>query len=107
MSTEDLTTDGGPVWVAGTTDDAPSTYWSPPDHGSFAFYNDDFHEYNYTYTDARLTSGAIDLSGVGDGAITGLSLVGELYFTQPSGPCEDGGTYAEELELMVKVDAGD
>ena len=42
MTTEDLTPDGGPVWVAGTTEDATSTYWSPPDHGNFAFYND-FH----------------------------------------------------------------
>jgi len=107
MTSEDLTPDGGPVWVAGTTDDATSTYWSPPGHGMFAFYNDDFHEYNYTYTDARLTSATIDLSAFGESAVAGLSLVGDLYFTQPSGPCEDGGTYAEELELMVSVDGGD
>jgi hypothetical protein len=107
MTSEDLTPDGGPVWVAGTTEDATSTYWSPPDHGSYAFYNDDFHEYNYTYTDARLTSAAIDLSGFSESAIAGLSLVGDLYFTQPSGPCDGGGTYAEELRLVVSVDGGD
>jgi len=107
MTTEDLTPEGGPVWVVGTTEDATSQYWSPPDHGTYAFYNDDFHEYNYTYTDARLTSQAIDLSGFTESAIAGLSLVGDLYFTQPSGPCAGEGTYAEELDLMVSVDGGD
>ena len=107
MTTEDLTPDGGPVWQAGTTEDATSTYWSPPDNGNFAFYNDDFHEYTYSFTDARLTSQAIDLSGFTTDQISGLSLMGELYFTQPSGPCDGGGSYAEELDLMVSVDGGD
>ena len=107
MTTEDLTPDGGPVWVAGTSEDATSQYWSPPENGNFAFYNDDFHEYNYSYTDARLTSAAIDVSALGESAVAGLSLVGDLYFTQPSGPCDGGGTYSEELDLMVSVDGGD
>ena len=107
MTSEDLSADGGPVWLAGTSEDATSQYWSPPENGSFAFYNDDFHEYNYSYTDARLTSAAIDVSALGESAVAGLSLVGDLYFTQPSGPCDGGGTYAEELDLMVSVDGGD
>ena len=107
MTSEDLSEAGGPVWLAGTTEDATSTYWSPPDHGSFAFFNDDFHAYEFPYTNTRLTSGAINLSALSESAIGGLSLVGDLYFTQPSGSCEDGGTYAEELELVVRVDGGD
>jgi hypothetical protein len=39
-------------------------------------------------------------------AVSGLALVGDVYWTQPSGPCDGGGSYAEELEIMVSVDGG-
>jgi hypothetical protein len=107
MTAEDLSETGGPVWLAGTTEDATSPFWSPPDHGSFAFFNDDFHEYEFPYTNTRLTSQAVNLSALSESAISGLSLVGDLYFTQPSGPCDGTGLYAEELELVVSVDNGD
>jgi hypothetical protein len=109
MTSEDLSGEAqASVWSVGTVDDATSTYWSPGGNGSqFAYYNDDSWEYTYTYNRTQLTSASVDVSGLTGDAIAGLALVGDVYWTQPSGPCGGGGSYAEELEVMVSVDGGD
>ena len=73
----------------------------------YCFYNDDSWEYTYTYNRTQLTSASVDVSGLTGDAIAGLALVGDVYWTQPSGPCDGGGSYAEELEVMVSIDGGD
>ena len=108
MTSASLNPAGGPSWSVGTTDDATSTYWSPPEHGTFAYYNDDSYQYEYDYTWNYIKSQVVDLAaaGLSASAISGLSAVGELYFTQPSGPCDGGGAYAEELKFHVSANDG-
>ena len=109
MTSEDLSGAApASVWTVGNVDDATSTYWSPGGNGGqFAFYNDDSWEYTYTYNRTQLTSASVNVSGLTGDAISGLALVGDVYWTQPSGPCDGGGSYAEELEVMVSIDNGD
>ena len=109
MTSEDLSGEAaGAVWTVGNVDDATSTYWSPGGNpGQFAFYNDDSWEYTYTYNRTQLTSASVDVSTLSGDAISGLALVGDVYWTQPSGPCDGGGSYAEELEVMISIDGGD
>jgi len=108
MTSASLNPAGGPTWSVGTAEDAASTYWGPPEHGTFAYYNDDAYQYEYDYTYNYIKSQVVDLTaaGLSASAISGLSAVGELYFTQPSGPCDGGGAYAEELKFHVKADDG-
>ena len=109
MTSASLNPAGGPTWSVGTADDAASTYWGPPENGTFAYYNDDASEYTYDYTWNYIKSQTVDLTAVPNlsaDAITGLSAVGELYFTQPSGPCDGGGAYAEELKFHVSANGG-
>ena len=41
MSSEDLTGGNGAVFTVGTSATSSSSYWSPPDNGTYAYYNDD------------------------------------------------------------------
>ena len=82
MTSASLNPAGGPTWSVGTADDAASTYWGPPENGTFAFYNDDASEYTYDYTWNYIKSQTVDLTAVPNlsaDAITGLSAVCLLY----------------------------
>ena len=107
MVTEDLTGVGGAIFQVGTTTDATSDYWSPPDFGTFAFYNDDAVGETGGAAQIVLYSASIDLSGLSSEAIEDLALVGDLYYNQPSGACETGGAYSEDLVLVVRIDGGE
>ena len=107
MVTEDLTGAGGAVFQVGTTTDATSDYWSPSDFGTFAFYNDDAAGETGGAAQIVLYSASIDLSGLSSEAIEDLALVGDLYYNQPSGACETGGAYSEDLVLVVRIDGGE
>ena len=102
MSSEDLTGGNGAVFTVGTSASSSSSYWSPPEFGTYAYYNDDAQGGTAPAATIVLQSPVIDISGLSADQITGLTLMGDLYFTQPSGSCTGGSQYGEDLILVVK-----
>ena len=107
MSSEDLTGGNGAVFTVGTSATSSSSYWSPPDNGTYAYYNDDAQGGEAPAASIVLQSPVIDLSGLSADQIAGLSLMGDLYFPQPSGSCLGGSQYGEDLVLVIRYDDGD
>ena len=103
MSTEDLTGGNGAVFTVGTSASSSSSYWSPPEFGTYAYYNDDAQGGTAPAATIVLQSPVIDISGLSADQITGLTLMGDLYFTQPSGSCTGGSQYGEDLLLVIRL----
>tara|TARA_A100001011_G_scaffold363133_1_gene412808 strand:- start:621 stop:2687 length:2067 start_codon:yes stop_codon:yes gene_type:complete len=98
-------TDLGEEWVVGDSATSASSYLpfpEPPDGStSFALYNDDAAGDDPMNPATPMIYSNSIFSGV-DPSI----LVFDLYFPNPSGPCETGGTYSEDLKLLISTDDG-
>ncbi len=93
-------------WSVGDSATHSSTYLpfpSPPDGSqNFALYNDDAagdDPFNpatpMLYSNPAFSGSAPSF------------LVFDLYFPNPSGPCEDGAAYADDFKVLVSIDDGE
>jgi len=93
-------------WTVGDSATHSSTYLpfpSPPDGSqNFALYNDD------AAGDDPMNPATPML--VSNPAFSGSApsfLVFDLYFPNPSGPCEEGAAYADDFKVLISIDDGE
>ncbi len=89
----------GTPWEVGDADEASSQYLIFPDHGVFAYINDDAAGNGAMSADAYLASPEFDVSG-GD-----IQLTFQSYFPQTEGGC-GSSDYSDEAEILISVDGG-
>ena len=96
--------DADGLWSVGDSLMASSTYLSydiPDNGGQFGYYNDDAAGDNGEVAFSMLESYDFPIS-----SIYPPILMFDLFFPNPSGPCEDGGTYADDFLVHVSTDQG-
>ena len=92
------------LWAVGDSLTASSTYvpYGPPDDGGqFGYYNDDAAGDNGEAASPMLVSYDFNISGMYP-----AFLMFDLFFPNPSGPCEDEGAYADDFLVHVSTDQG-
>ena len=98
--------DADGLWSVGDSAMASSTYLNydiPDNGGQFGFYNDDAAgDLPEDPASPMLVSYDFNISGNYP-----PFLLFDLFFPNPSGPCEDGGTYADDFLVHVSTDQGD
>ena len=97
--------DADGLWSVGDSAMASSTYLNydvPDNGGQFGFYNDDAAgDLPEDPASPMLVSYDFNISGNYP-----PFLLFDLFFPNPSGPCEDGGTYADDFLVHVSTDQG-
>ena len=97
--------DADGLWSVGDSAMASSTYLNydvPDNGGQFGFYNDDAAgDLPESPATPMLVSYDFNTSGMYP-----PFLMFDLFFPNPSGPCEDGGTYADDFLVHVSTDQG-
>ena len=97
--------DLGEEWIVGDSVTNASTYLpfpEPPDGStSFALYNDDAAGNDPMNPATPMLYSTSVFSGSNPSF-----LVFDLFFPNPSGPCEIGGTYSDDLKLLISTDDG-
>ena len=96
--------DADGLWMVGDSSTASSTYmpYGPPeDGGQFGYYNDDALGDNSEIASPMLVSYDFNISGMYP-----AFLLFDLFFPNPSGPCENAGTYADDFLVHVSTDQG-
>jgi len=92
------------LWSVGDSLTASSTYVeyeTPDDGGQFGYYNDDAAGDTGGPANPMLISYDFNISGMYP-----PFLMFDLFFPNPSGPCEDEGTYADDFLVHVSTDQG-
>jgi len=92
------------LWGVGDAGSATSTYLPfpvPEDGGNFAFVNDDSIGDGSDPTDAWLISDEVIASGYGP-----YFLLADIFFPNPSGPCETENLYSDDFKIHLTVDDG-
>ena len=103
---EDLSpfSDSEGIWQVGDSSTASSTYLpipTPEDGGNFAYYNDDAAgETMFSATPMIISNQCFSGSDPS-------FLVFDLFFPNPTGPCEDGEAYADDFMVLISIDDGE
>ena len=92
------------IWMVGDSATASSQYLPipvPEDGGGFAYYNDD------AAGETMFSATPMIISNQCFSGTDPSFLVFDLFFPNPTGPCEDEAAYADDFMVLISIDDGE